>query len=122
MPRDKVREGPSSESDGPQRGSRLKAVMNQHIPANRALAERSAREIEGEVLFDRATRGRYSTDASIYQIEPVGVVVPKTDRDVRIAAEIAREAGVPLLPRGGGTSQSGQTVGRALVDRLYAGT
>ena len=79
------------------------------------LAARLAREIEGEVLFDRFSRGRYSTDASIYQIEPVGVVVPKTAEDVRIAAEIAREEGVPLLPRGGGTSQSGQTVGRALV-------
>jgi FAD/FMN-containing dehydrogenase/Fe-S oxidoreductase len=89
--------------------------MNQHVPANRALADRLAREIEGEVLFDRFSRGRYATDASIYQIEPVGVVVPKTIEDVRIAAQIAREAGVPLLPRGGATSQSGQTVGRALV-------
>ena len=89
--------------------------MNQHVPANRALADRLSREIEGEVLFDRFSRGRYSTDASIYQIEPVGVVIPKTTQDVRIAAEIAREAGVPLLPRGGATSQSGQTVGRALV-------
>ncbi len=79
------------------------------------LAQRLAREIEGEVLFDRASRGRYATDASIYQIEPVGVVVPKTQRDVEIAAEIARDAKVSLLPRGGGTSQSGQTVGRSLV-------
>ncbi len=89
--------------------------MNQHVPVNRALADRLAREIEGEVLFDRFSRGRYATDASIYQIEPVGVVVPKTMQDVRVAAQIAREAGVPLLPRGGATSQSGQTVGRALV-------
>jgi FAD/FMN-containing dehydrogenase/Fe-S oxidoreductase len=89
--------------------------MNQHVPANRALADRLAREIEGEVLFDRFSRGRYATDASIYQIEPMGVVVPKSMQDVRVAAQIAREAGVPLLPRGGATSQSGQTVGRALV-------
>ncbi len=89
--------------------------MNAHIPPNHALRERLQREIEGEVLFDRFSRGRYATDASIYQIEPVGVVVPKTFADVAVAAEIAREAGVPLLPRGGGTSQSGQTVGRALV-------
>ncbi len=89
--------------------------MNQHVPANRALADRLSREIEGEVLFDRFSRGRYATDASIYQIEPLGVVVPKSIQDVRIAAEIAREMGVPLLPRGGATSQSGQTVGRALV-------
>jgi FAD/FMN-containing dehydrogenase/Fe-S oxidoreductase len=92
-----------------------RAAMNQHVPANRALADRLAREIEGEVLFDRFSRGRYATDASIYQIEPLGVVVPKTIQDVRIAAEISREMGVPLLPRGGATSQSGQTVGRALV-------
>src|SRR5690606_4660135 len=86
-----------------------------HVPANRALAERLRREIQGEVLFDRFSRGRYATDASIYQIEPVGVVVPKTDEDVRAALEIARESGVTVLPRGGGTSQSGQTVGRWLV-------
>jgi FAD/FMN-containing dehydrogenase/Fe-S oxidoreductase len=90
-------------------------LMNVHVPANRALAERLRREIQGEVLFDRFSRGRYATDASIYQIEPVGVVVPKTDEDVRAALEIARESGVTVLPRGGGTSQSGQTVGRSLV-------
>jgi FAD/FMN-containing dehydrogenase/Fe-S oxidoreductase len=89
--------------------------MNQHVPTNHALADRLAREIEGDVLFDRFSRGRYATDASIYQIEPLGVVVPKTLADVRIAAQIARESGVPLLARGGATSQSGQTVGRALV-------
>ncbi|MFM9849427.1 MAG: FAD-binding and (Fe-S)-binding domain-containing protein [Hyphomicrobiaceae bacterium] len=79
------------------------------------LAERLRKELQGEVLFDALSRGRYSTDASIYQIEPIGVVVPKSAADVAIAAQIAREEGVPLLPRGGGTSQSGQTVGRALV-------
>ena len=80
-----------------------------------ALARRFAREIEGEVLFDAASRGRYSTDASIYQIEPVGVVVPKTERDAQIALQIAVEEGVPVLPRGAGSSQCGQTVGAALV-------
>ena len=84
-------------------------------PTNHALAERLRKELQGEVLFDRFSRGRYSTDASHYQIEPVGVVVPGTDDDVRAAIAIAREEGVPLLPRGGATSQSGQTVGRALV-------
>jgi FAD/FMN-containing dehydrogenase/Fe-S oxidoreductase len=79
------------------------------------LARRLRADLEGEVLFDRFSRGRYSTDASHYQIEPLGVIVPKTDDDVRAAMAIAREEGVPLLPRGGGTSQSGQTVGRALV-------
>ena len=79
------------------------------------LAQRLRREIEGEVLFGRADRGRYATDASIYQIEPVGVVVPRTTADVTAALSIAREHGVPVLPRGGGTSQCGQTVNRALV-------
>jgi len=67
------------------------------------------------VLFDIASRGRYATDASIYQQLPVGVFVPKTQRDVAIALQIARELGAPLLPRGGGTSQCGQTTGTALV-------
>jgi FAD/FMN-containing dehydrogenase/Fe-S oxidoreductase len=78
-------------------------------------AARLRREIRGEVLFDAASRGRYSTDASIYQIEPVGVVVPRTEEDARIAIQIAADRGVPILPRGGGTSQCGQTVGAALV-------
>src|SRR6478672_4460340 len=76
---------------------------------------RLSRETEGEVRFDLAARGRYATDASIYQIMPVGVLVPKSDRDVAIALEIARELAVPVLPRGAGTSQCGQTTGAALV-------
>ena len=71
--------------------------------------------IEGDVLFDAFSRGRYATDASIYQIMPFGVVVPKTDADLAAIVEIANEQGLALLPRGGGTSQSGQTVGEALV-------
>jgi FAD/FMN-containing dehydrogenase/Fe-S oxidoreductase len=89
--------------------------MNIHVPPNHRIAERLRAEIEGEVLFDAASRGRYSTDASFYQIEPVGVIVPKRMDDVAAALTIAREEGVAVLPRGGGTSQSGQTVGRALV-------
>jgi FAD/FMN-containing dehydrogenase/Fe-S oxidoreductase len=80
-----------------------------------ALAARLRREIRGEVLFDAASRGRYSSDASIYQIDPVGVVLPQTEEDARIALQIAAEQGVPILPRGAGTSQCGQTVGAALV-------
>jgi len=80
-----------------------------------ALARRLEREIEGEVLFDAASRGRYSTDASIYQIEPVGVVVPRSAQDAKIAMQIAADEGIPILPRGAGTSQCGQTVGAALV-------
>jgi len=84
-------------------------------PGDSALAARLRREVRGDVLFDPASRGRYSTDASIYQIEPVGVVVPATEEDALAAFRIAIEEGVPVLPRGGGTSQCGQTVGAALV-------
>jgi FAD/FMN-containing dehydrogenase/Fe-S oxidoreductase len=84
-------------------------------PGDPSLALRLSRHIKGEVLFDRASRGRYATDASIYQVEPVGVIVPETIDDVTAALAIAREEGVPVLPRGGGTSQCGQTVNRALV-------
>ncbi len=79
------------------------------------LAARLTAEIAGEVLFDAASRGRYATDASIYQIMPVGVVVPRDIADVEAAMAIAREGGVPVLARGAGTSQCGQTVNRALV-------
>src|SRR5713226_8409881 len=84
-------------------------------PAGSRLEARLRRELQGEVLFDRFSRGRYSTDASIYQIEPLGIAVPKGKEDVAAALQIAREEGVPVLPRGGGTSQCGQTVARALV-------
>jgi FAD/FMN-containing dehydrogenase/Fe-S oxidoreductase len=84
-------------------------------PEHGALAERLKREVQGEVMFDAAARGRYATDASIYQIEPIGVVVPRTDEDAVTALQVATEAGVAVLHRGAGTSQCGQTVGEALV-------
>ena len=80
-----------------------------------ALAARLAREVDGEVLFDAASRGRYSTDASIYQVVPVGVVVPRNANAAISAMQVAAEQGVAILPRGAGTSQCGQTVGEALV-------
>ncbi|GAB3677414.1 FAD-binding and (Fe-S)-binding domain-containing protein [Salinisphaera aquimarina] len=79
------------------------------------LARRLRTELEGDVLFDDFSRGRYSTDASIYQIRPLGVVVPRTQDDVHKTLAIARDAGVCVLPRGGGTSQNGQTVNEAVV-------
>lgn len=85
-----------------------------HI-ASSALALRLKREIRGDVLFSPADRGRYATDASIYQAMPIGVIVPERIEDVATAMQIAREAGIPILPRGGGTSQCGQTVNTALV-------
>ena len=83
--------------------------------AHSALAQRLRREIRGQVMFSPADRGRYATDASIYQAMPVGVIVPERIEDVATAMQIAREAGIPILPRGGGTSQCGQTVNTALV-------
>lgn len=79
------------------------------------LARRLAAETQGEVLFDAGSRGRYATDASIYQIMPAGVLVPRTEQDVATAIAIARDLKVPVLARGGGTSQCGQTTGAALV-------
>jgi FAD/FMN-containing dehydrogenase/Fe-S oxidoreductase len=86
-----------------------------NAPGSPRLEARLRRELQGEVMFDAFSRGRYATDASIYQIEPLGVVVPKGRADIAAALAIAREEGVPVLPRGGGTSQCGQTVARALV-------
>jgi len=90
-------------------------TMRKISPGDSALAARLKREVKGDVLFDAASRGRYSTDASIYQIEPVGVVVPATEEDALAAFRIAVDEGVPVLARGGGTSQCGQTVGAALI-------
>ena len=86
-----------------------------HPQAGSELAARLRGAVQGEVLFDRASRGRYSTDASIYQVEPVGVLMPASEEDVRAAIDICRELRVPVLPRGAGSSQCGQTVGAALV-------
>ena len=67
---------------------------------SRSLINRLTKEIEGEFLSDNFSRGRYSTDASIYQLMPVGVVVPKSINDVEATIKIAREEGLPVLPRG----------------------
>ena len=71
--------------------------------------------VAGEVRFDRLTRRIYSTDASIYSIEPLGVVSPRSADDVVAVMDVARRFNVPVLPRGGGTSLAGQTVGKAVV-------
>ncbi len=79
------------------------------------LERRLRAEISGDVHFDRFTRGRYATDASHYQVMPIGVVCPKTLEEAERAIMLAREEGVSVLPRGAGTSQSGQTVNASLV-------
>ena len=73
------------------RGIGARAIDATPLIARSKLAGQLRRHTQGEVLFDAASRGRYSTDASIYQIEPVGVFVPKTEGDVRMACNIARE-------------------------------
>ena len=89
----------------------IKAVMIDQA----LLAKRLRKETSGEVMTDIASRGRYATDASIYQAMPVAVFVPKTAQDIAIAIQIAADLKVPVLPRGGGTSQCGQTTGTSLV-------
>jgi FAD/FMN-containing dehydrogenase/Fe-S oxidoreductase len=69
----------------------------------------------GNLGFDPFVRGRYSTDASHYQIMPIGVVVPNTMEDAERALAICRSEGVPVTPRGAGTSQAGQTVNETVV-------
>ncbi|WP_375463130.1 FAD-binding and (Fe-S)-binding domain-containing protein [uncultured Methylobacterium sp.] len=79
------------------------------------LARRLAEAVRGEVRFDAFTRGRYSTDASIYQIMPAGVVLPRSAADIAATLAIAAEHDVPVILRGGGTSQNGQPIGSGLV-------
>ena len=76
----------------------------------RQLTEELNQQVSGEVRFDKMSRTLWSTDASIYQIEPVGVVLPKSTEDVIAVLETAKNYGVSVLPRGGGTSLAGQTV------------
>ena len=83
--------------------------------AQSGLARRLARDIAGEVFTDAFSRGRYATDASIYQIMPAAVVVPRRTDDIAAAMAAAREEGVPVTMRGGGTSQCGQTVNSGIV-------
>src|SRR3954454_11508722 len=79
------------------------------------LEQRLKAHLLGEVNFDAYTRGRYATDASHYQIMPVGVVAPRSIKEAEHALALAREECVSVLPRGAGTSQSGQTVNASLV-------
>ncbi|MGZ2257963.1 FAD-binding and (Fe-S)-binding domain-containing protein [Roseobacter sp. A03A-229] len=82
---------------------------------NARLFSKLGEAVQGDVMSDAASRARYATDASIYQIVPEAVVTPRTKDDVQAAMAVAREEDVPILPRGGGTSQCGQTVNRAVV-------
>ena len=79
------------------------------------LAEELKRVVEGDVLFDRGSLALYSTDASIYRHVPIGVVRPRHEGDALHAVALARENGIPVLPRGGGTSLAGQSCNAALI-------
>src|ERR1700749_3282640 len=80
-----------------------------------ALEDQLRPELTGDVFFDRFNRGRYATDASFYQIMPAGVVIPKTIDEALRALSICRDQGRIVTPRGGGTSQCGQTVNQGIV-------
>jgi len=89
--------------------------MTTHTDTSKTLERELLAHTQGEVLFTAGDRARYATDASIYQETPIGVFLPKTDADVEAALDVARGLGIPLVARGGGTSQCGQTVGAGLV-------
>src|SRR5579859_5905079 len=90
-------------------------AMTMSFPAGTELAEALRRVVGGEVRFDSYTRHLFSRDASMYAIEPVGVVFPRDAADVAAIVSTAAQFGVPVLPRGAGTSLAGQTVGHAIV-------
>lgn len=89
-------------------------ITEHSIEASQEFVQELRREMT-EVYFDRITRLLYSTDASIYQMMPVGVAIPRDADEIVAAIEIAGRHGVPVLPRGGGSSLAGQAVGHALV-------
>jgi FAD/FMN-containing dehydrogenase len=85
------------------------------LEASNTFIDELKQKIRGDVLHDDYTLGMYSTDASVYQIRPVAVIIPEDDEDVKSAVGIAKKNNVRILPRGGGTSLAGQTVGDAMV-------
>ena len=91
------------------------AARRVHSTERRDIESMLRGRVSGDVKFDPATRVLYSTDASIYQMEPVGVVIPRNVEDVLAVIEVANQTGVPVLPRAGGTSLAGQTVNHAIV-------
>ena len=93
----------------------MQAGKSGNSAENSALAARLTREITGDVFFDPFNRGRYATDASFYQVMPAGVVIPRTMDEALRALAITRDAGRIVTPRGGGTSQCGQTVNHGIV-------
>ena len=99
----------------PPRSSLSQTDMREVSEESRDLAHELHRAVQGEVRFDGFSRMLYSTDASLYQIQPIGVVIPRHDEDVQATVEIAARRKVPVLARGGGSSLAGQAVGAAVV-------
>ena len=95
----------------------MATVMERRIRGRerQEIADELSRRVDGEVRFDPYSRLLYSTDASIYQMEPVGVVIPRNAADVQAVVEFGAREGIPVLPRSGGTSLAGQTVNHAIV-------
>jgi FAD/FMN-containing dehydrogenase/Fe-S oxidoreductase len=89
--------------------------MTLSAKARSALAGHLRRDVEGDILFDDFSRGRYATDASSYQSFPAGVVVPKTQSDVAAAIRLAWDAGLSVTARGGGTGRAGQSLSEGLI-------
>src|SRR5215475_7983000 len=85
------------------------------VIASPGLERRLRSEGVGEVLFDPFTRGRYATDASSYQMMPLGVVLPRTVEEAERAIAVVRTEGASVVARGGGTSQCGQTINHSVV-------
>ena len=92
-----------------------KPGLRAQIRGGEELAAELRKQVSGEVRFDAFSRALYSTDASIYQMQPVGVVIPRSLEDVLAVMAVANENRVPVLPRGGGTSLAGQAVNHAIV-------
>ena len=90
-------------------------TSKQALKANTELGNELKKRLKGEVHFDRMPRALYATDASIYQMDPIGVVFPKDVEDVVNTVTFAASQGIPVLPRGGGTGLAGQTVNHAVV-------
>src|SRR6266481_9917473 len=89
--------------------------MSSRVGTATEIEQALRRAVSGEVRFDPYSRHLFSRDASMYAIEPIGVVFPRDADDVAAVVSTAGEFGVPVLPRGAGTSLAGQTVGRAIV-------
>jgi FAD/FMN-containing dehydrogenase/Fe-S oxidoreductase len=90
-------------------------LKNRLLERDLGLERQLAKAMRGKVRFDAFTRGRYATDASIYQMVPSGVLFPESDHDIAAALSIAQENHHPIIMRGGGTSQNGQPIGNGLV-------